>query len=121
VALTAAERQAGRDFAAQSARVIAALHDSSPALAVPPEVRHYRHECARPRISTLGRTTAIRLTEHYVRSPARADLGVEAGRFAWVYTSGRCPRCALALRSGGFLADAAERRPLEGSRVQDGW
>ena len=124
--LTQAERAAGRKFRDGWMGKLAAMDSAVPCS---PFIREYRHAC----LAAAGVSVAVRMREHYETSPeywvcycsAVGELGASfphddcdggkviapAGLFAFIWNSGRCPHCSLAVRSLGRLVLASERPP----------
>lgn len=114
MALSPAEKAAGRAFRAQAAAALATRFATDPpTFEVPPVIAIFRHACP----GRGGRSTALTLREHYQLSPAAGD--VPAGRFAFVHREGRCRHCGATARSAtGRVVDAHTRPPLSGRVAQ---
>jgi len=128
--LTPAELAAARLFRGQQRAALAKL--DPPDITVSVFVRQYRHNCS----AQNGKSVALELREHYVRSPLYrvcycsvvaeqgpdfphrdcdgSVIAAEAGRFAFIWTEGRCNACGTTARSSrGRLVDSAERPPAD--------
>ena len=139
MSLTPAEKLAGRAFRDELVAWLEALNQSEPTVMQPPSVtRHVRHDCP----ARSGLSTSFEMKEIYVTSPvynvcscgamiAGDEAGwhhpvsgcerfvVPAGRFALIYTEGKCA-CGMTGRSPeGRLVDAWERPPM--GRTQRQW
>lgn len=131
------EKAAGRAFrdCAQAA-LGKAFRTDPPTYEAPHFLGVYRHRCP----ARAGRSSALGLTEAYLRSPAYEVLGtngqpwiaveadrplvpdgppeevigrVPAGRFGFIYREGRCRGCGQTARSkAGRLVDGWERPPI---------
>lgn len=110
MALTVAEKKAGRCFKAEQTALLYVLNTKDPpTFDVPSFLAIFRHLCpARNNLST-----AMELQERYITSPPYPEEGVPAGRFAYLYREGQCSHCGRTARSGmGRLVDAHERPTL---------
>jgi hypothetical protein len=141
VSLTDAEKRAGRHFRAFAAARFVQLAEETPeADFCPPYIVWYRHDC---RERNQQGTWAMFLRQHYWTSPEywvcycgtveplvlyvfpHEDCQggkpiAEAGKFAFIYREGECPRCHLLVRSGtGRFVFAAENPPEKGAVVAE--
>lgn len=110
--LTLPEKSAGRAFRERCQELISEI----PATALcSPFIPWYRHQC---RDSETEGTWAMHLREHYWLSWPAGE--VPAGRFAFIFRWGSCPRCGLRVRSGtGRLVLAQRVPPGKGAVVRE--
>lgn len=116
MALTEAEKVAGRRFRAESERYLAGLNTNEPPTFVALHLLGvFRHQCRRRN----DNSTAIELKERYLTSPIYPSEEVPAGRFGYIYREGRCLNCGATARSEkGRVVDAYQRPPLTGRSVR---
>lgn len=112
--LTPQEKVLGRSFLGHAQEELTRSMESDPPTYRPPNfLGNFRHNCPeRNHIST-----AIRLVEKYVLSPAAEVDGVEIpeGRLGFIYKEGKCAKCGETARSpAGKLVDAWDRPPAKG-------
>lgn len=139
MALTPAEKAAGRRFRDDAqAELLQSFEAEPPTYVVPNFLALYRHKCAKRE----GRSTALELKEIYVQSPGytvidtdpltvvaesdtlvpstavgpqRVMTYVPPGRFGFIYRAGTCRGCGQTARSkAGRIVDGHERPPIHG-------
>lgn len=112
MALTDAEKQAGKAFRAVCEDTLADLNQADPPdYVVPFFLAVLRHICS----AKKGRSIAIECKERYLISPIYESEGVPAGRFGFVFREGFCRGCGHTARSRvGRVVDGWERPPVTG-------
>ncbi len=110
--LSPEEKAAGRRFRDDcQAWLINLVDTTAPTFIVPNFIAIYRHPCP----ARNHRSTAMELAETYLPSPAFDTI--PAGRFAFLYRSGRCRHCGqTGMSRAGRLVDAHTRPPLKDTR-----